>query len=260
MKAGADDLDRCTTRTRAAMLSFGVLAIAVGMGCSRHRVDTGASAPVVARRPQASSAPPAQALPPPSGVSPSWPTGSIPTAAAPKGSTQEEEEAEEEAVAEKPRDFSTELRRMLGDLGSCVQARAPEKAGAINISVTAHVMPSGAAPYSEVDASQLEAEELKCVKARVEGVHFAPPIKDAPFTVQASVQVTPKIRAVEKQEGARADSMGMIVTQEPSGEGVSPGIVPPSDPGVVPPPDPGVIPTPVPPAYAIPELPVPVQQ
>jgi hypothetical protein len=73
-------------------------------------------------------------------------------------------------------------------------------------------------------------------------VQFSPPIEAAPLTVQASLQITPKLAAAGKQGATHTDALGMPVTQAPSGEGISPGIIPPEDPGVVPPEDPGVVP------------------
>jgi hypothetical protein len=90
-----------------------------------------------------------------------------------------------------------------------------------------------------------------------------------------TLSVSPKLAAAAKQDTPKTDALGMVVTQAPSGEGVTPGIVPKEDPGVVPPGtpgvvpagdpgvaiqiDPGVVPTPDPPAEVLP-VPEPVQR
>jgi hypothetical protein len=149
---------------------------------------------------------------------------------------------------------------MLGGASTCLQPRPPGSAGAITVSVTAHVMPSGSVSRGEVDAWQLQEDERACVRGRIESQTFAPPIENAPFSVQTSLRLTPKSTANVKQTGPRTDALGMVVTQVPAGPGVSPGVVPPPDPGVVPAPspgvplqaDPGVVPPPDPPAEVLP--------
>lgn len=175
--------------------------------------------------------------------------------------------------AQKPRDFSAELQRMLTGANTCLQPRPEGNNSPISVSVTAHVMPGGNVSRGEV--SGLQDEERACLRARVEALQFGPPIDNAPLTVMASLQLTPKQIAAPKQDAPKVDSLGMTITQAPSGEGITPGIVPKEDPGVIPPgtpgvvppadpgvpiaADPGVIPTPDAPAEVIP-IPPPVQQ
>jgi hypothetical protein len=227
-----------------------LLVIACCAGCSRRQVaDQGAARPSAARSagPLAPAEPPA--APQPAAPLPPWPPPSPPNAAAARPAP-----TDEAADEKKPRDFPAEFSAKLGGLGACVQPRPPEQAGAIAIAVTGYVMPSGAVGRGEVDSSQLQPEESACVRARVEGVRFAPPIENAPFAVRASLTVNPKLAAVDatKAQAAKVDGLGMVVTQVPSGEGITPGVVPTPDPGVLPPPDPGVLPTPDPPAQVMP--------
>lgn len=160
--------------------------------------------------------------------------------------------------ANKPRDLSAELTRMLGGLSDCLQPRAPDKAATMLVSVTVYVTSSGAVSRAEVNGSQLQDDERGCLRRRAEAVRFKP-IDNAPLAAHASLQLTPKVSPVEKQTNNRTDSLGMVITQAPSGPDITPGVVPPESPGVVPPADPGVplqadpgvIPTPDPPAEVL---------
>jgi hypothetical protein len=257
MRASSDEHDRWMTGAGQAVLWS--VAILVATGCSRHRT-TESPEPVREAAPHA--APSREPVRP----APAAPVNAAPTFVprAPAATITEPTpqrapslpEPEPERLQEKPRDFRAELERMLGDVGSCVKPRGRDHATMINIAVTAHVMPGGAVPHGEVSASELQREELACIKQRLESLRFAAPIENAPFTVEGSLNVQPSVSAVE-HEVAQRDALGMSVTQAPSGEGISPGIVPAADPGVVPPPDPGIVPARDPPASAIPEMPVP---
>jgi hypothetical protein len=119
-------------------------------------------------------------------------------------------------------------------------------------------MPSGAVGRAEVVSGQLQPDEAVCVRMRAESVHFVPPIENAPFSVYASLSVTPRVAGAKKTEEVKQDSLGMVVTQAPSGEGITPGVVPPPDPGVVPPADPGVVPAPTPGVVPTPDPPAEV--
>jgi hypothetical protein len=252
-------------RTRAA-LACG-FALVIALGCSRRHEEP-PEAPV-ASRPAAPIAvkppptPPPQP-PPPFVDPPSWhkPVPSDPSDD-PARALLEQQESE----AKKPRDFSAELQRMMGGASTCLQPRPRENSSAISVTFTAHVMPSGTVSRGEISASGLQDEERACLRKYLEGAQFGPPIENAPFSVMTTLSVSPKVAAATKQDTPKTDSLGMIITQAPSGEGVTPGIVPKEDPGVVPPGtpgvaiqiDPGVVPAPDPPAEVLP-APEPVQR
>jgi hypothetical protein len=144
--------------------------------------------------------------------------------------------------AQKPRDFTAEMTRMLADATSCIKPRPADKIGDIALTATAHVMPSGAVSRGEVDVHDVSDDERTCLRTRVEALYFAAPIENAPFSVNATLSIRPKLAAAEKPTTAKLDALGMTITQAPSGEGVTPGVVPKEDPFVVPPEDPGVVP------------------
>jgi hypothetical protein len=100
--------------------------------------------------------------------------------------------AQPEAVEAKPaRDFSAELVQMMGSPTDCLQARTSADApNHLDIALATRVMPSGAVAHSEVSAAGLEASELACLRGRVEALHFAGPIENAPFAVHGSVHLT----------------------------------------------------------------------
>jgi hypothetical protein len=88
---------------------------------------------------------------------------------------------------EKPaRSLQRELETMLGSPASCLAPRAAGS-GAIQISLSATIVPSGAVSRGEVSAAGLGPEELKCLRGRVEALRFAEPIEGAPLTVTGSL-------------------------------------------------------------------------
>jgi hypothetical protein len=91
--------------------------------------------------------------------------------------------------AEKPRrNLQNELETMMGSPADCLAARPADQAPArVNISLSANVMPSGAVGRGEVSAPDLSPEEISCVRTRLEALHFAPPIENAPFTVNGAL-------------------------------------------------------------------------
>src|SRR5262249_37260794 len=130
-----------------------------------------------------------------------------------------------------------------GGANTCLQPRPRENSSAIGVTFIAHVMPSGTVSRGEISASGLQDDERACLRKYLEGAVFGPPIENAPMTVMAMLQVSPKLAAAGKQDAPKMDSLGMIVTQVPSGEGVTPGVVPKEDPGVIPSGTPGVVPS-----------------
>ncbi len=155
------------------------------------------------------------------------------------------------------RDFSAELVSILGLPSSCLKPRAASTGpSTTDLSVTAHVMPSGSVSRGEAASAQLDANELACVRRLVESVHFAQPIDNAPFSVSATV----KIQLHDANGGqARAPVQLPVQLQGPPNPYAPPkvGLPPPhvDEPGNVPTPAPptvypsapGNVPTPAPP-------------
>ena len=92
--------------------------------------------------------------------------------------------------AEKPvRNLQHELESMIGSPVDCIAPRAAANAPPqLRLSLSASVMPSGAVGRGEVSASsELTKPELDCVRGRLEALHFAAPIDNAPLTVSGSI-------------------------------------------------------------------------
>jgi hypothetical protein len=114
-----------------------------------------------------------------------------------------------EAAEEKPpRDFAVELVKMMGNPVSCLSVRAGDSAPTtFEIALTTNVMPSGAVARSEVQAAALEPGELQCLRARLETLHFAAPIENAPFVVRG--KLTLQLQPTRAQQ---------VITPAPSDE------------------------------------------
>jgi hypothetical protein len=96
-----------------------------------------------------------------------------------------------EAEAKPARDFAAEMTQMLGSPLSCFGARAANDAPAqLDIALSTHVMPSGTVTQSQVSAPGLAPNEIACLRSRLEALHFAGPIENAPFSVQGSLHLT----------------------------------------------------------------------
>lgn len=86
------------------------------------------------------------------------------------------------------RDFSAELVRAFGDPASCLQPRTDNTGPSqLPVALSTQVMPGGMVADSSVSAPGLSPDELKCLRQRLEGVHFAQPIENAPFRVTGSM-------------------------------------------------------------------------
>ena len=98
-------------------------------------------------------------------------------------------EAVPEAEDKQPRNLQQELESMIGSPVDCLAPRLAEGAPReLHLSLSASVMPSGAVGRGEVSGSaELTKPELDCVRARLEGLHFATPIENAPLTVNGSI-------------------------------------------------------------------------
>jgi len=86
------------------------------------------------------------------------------------------------------RDYGAELRAALGDPSGCLTARTgPDIPKQISIDVEAYVMATGNISRSYVRSPQLVAEELECIRRRLEPLRLRPPIDDAPRSVRATL-------------------------------------------------------------------------
>lgn len=205
------------------------VALLLWVGCSRH--STPAPTPPPARpRGNAPAHSTAAAGPTPSLEVQSSPAAAIADTLAP---------AEKKLDGPAARDLSAELATMMRSAIGCLKPQTGNQAGGpVMISLTANVMPSGAVRHGAVSGS-LETEELDCVRRLLETLHFAAPIENAPFSVQASLKLDRPTLANEPVQEATREPDPMAL---PSDDAPTPGIVPPADPGVVPPADPGVVP------------------
>jgi hypothetical protein len=216
-------------------------AIAIGLGCSRHpkAEPPTPAAPAQPERPRGLP-PPAQpnaaaAAPDPYAQASTTPSANPDTPAAARAAAA----AEPTDSNQQKRDYSAELERMLAGGGACVQPRASTQ----SITVTTYLTAGGGVSRADIDGFGLEQAERACLRSRAEALHFAAPLDNAPAAVSATLQIAARTEAAAgKQETPKTDSLGMIVTQAPSGEGVTAGVVPQEDPGVVPQADPGVVP------------------
>jgi hypothetical protein len=103
------------------------------------------------------------------------------------------EVAAQSGTEKPPRDFPSELLKMLGDPATCLAPRAADNPRrALTISVETRIMSSGAVARSEVQAPELSAPEKRCLVGRVEALRFPGPIPDPPLTVRASITLQPK--------------------------------------------------------------------
>lgn len=106
----------------------------------------------------------------------------------PERETLTADEAAPDEPEKAPRNFSSELASMIGSPVNCLAPRTAKEAPAeVRITLSASVMPSGTVSRGEVSAPDLSTSELECVKKRLESLRFAPPIENAPFTVNGSI-------------------------------------------------------------------------
>jgi hypothetical protein len=86
------------------------------------------------------------------------------------------------------RDYGAELRAAVGDPSGCLTARTgADIPKAISIEVEAYVMAAGNVSRGYARSPQLVAEELECIRKRIEPLRFRPPIDDAPRAVRATL-------------------------------------------------------------------------
>lgn len=101
-------------------------------------------------------------------------------------STEEPKKEEEE----KERDYGADLSQALGSPVDCLAQRtltdAPE---AITINLEAYVMDSGGVGRAYASSAALAADELDCVRRRLEAVRLATPIEEAPRRVTSTIRL-----------------------------------------------------------------------
>jgi hypothetical protein len=199
MRGTAVDFDAKWSSLRIGVVLCVLCSAAVSCRTKSRSMESAppshASGPVW--RTPAGATPPAEA--PSVAASPSEPSDPLfengrppeqPLAAAP-AEDPAAQPAQAKAEAKPPRDFSRELVQMLGNPVACLSARAVTDAPReLEIALATQVMPSGAVGRSEVSAAGLEAGELACLRGKVEALHFAGPIENAPFAVRGSIHLT----------------------------------------------------------------------
>jgi hypothetical protein len=88
------------------------------------------------------------------------------------------------------RDYDAELRTAVGDPSGCLTARTgPDIPRQISIEVEAYVMAAGNISRSYVRSPQLAAEELECIRRRIEPLRLRPPIDDAPRSLPPTLRL-----------------------------------------------------------------------
>jgi hypothetical protein len=88
------------------------------------------------------------------------------------------------------RDLSDELKQSMAGATSCLKPRIGDQAPkSIMVSMTAVVTPTGGVGRSEASSSDLDAQEIACVRRQIESLRFMPPIDNAPLAVTATLQI-----------------------------------------------------------------------
>jgi len=101
------------------------------------------------------------------------------------------DEAAPDQPEQPPRNLQSELEAMMGSPASCLKERPVNEApDNVNISLRASIMPSGTVGRGEVSAPGLTPEEVACVRSRLEALHFAQPIENAPLTVSGTITLS----------------------------------------------------------------------
>jgi hypothetical protein len=178
----------CAGRTgrRTVSLALTLLGLVGMLSAACGKREAIAERPLKARGIGAAPAGPAQ--------EPARPIDPQPWAAEPIAPTSpvEAPPVQDQPAEEKPpRDFNTELVQMIGSPAGCLKPRSAESAPSnIDISLSTSVMPSGAVAQSEVQAAGLDPSEALCLRSRLEALHFAAPIENAPFKARGTLHLT----------------------------------------------------------------------
>jgi hypothetical protein len=132
------------------------------------------------------------------------PTASPEQPASPQPATEPWPEQEPEAPAkpEKPvepekRDYGAELLAALGSPTDCLKPRqGPDSPPEIKVELEAYLLETGTMSRGYARSSELDPDELKCIRSKLESRSLKGPIEQAPRAVHASLSF--KVKTPEK--------------------------------------------------------------
>jgi hypothetical protein len=111
-------------------------------------------------------------------------------AQAPQPVQAPEPQPDKPAEAPEKRDYSAELLSAVGSPVDCLKPRdSADAPPEIRIDLEAHVLDTGSISRGYARSSQLERQELDCVRTRLEGAHLRGPIEEAPRTVSSTLSI-----------------------------------------------------------------------
>jgi hypothetical protein len=125
-----------------------------------------------------------------------------------------------------PRDYSGELKSLVGSPSGCLKPRVGAQAPReISVTVEAVVMESGMVSRAYARAGDLDDDELSCIRARLGSARMGGGVENAPRTVTTTISMvlqpaTTPVRANQpgNEEGNAPSEPGA----QPSGEGLQP--------------------------------------
>lgn len=170
------------------------LALLLAAACSRKPAEPepARAAPTRglgrAEPPSTAPAPPPEQPPPPF----QFPSSTPPPTNEPKpidpNAIAAEGEAQAEAEGPPPRDYSSELKALIGSPSGCLKERvgatAPRE---ISVTVEAVVMETGLISRAYARSSELDDEELACIRARLGSARMGPDVEQAPRSVTTTL-------------------------------------------------------------------------
>lgn len=238
------------------LVALFVLVSLVLNACSRKRPEEEpAPAPSRGLRPAEERPEPAAAPQQPAPQPFQFPPDNTPApAAAPAAEDQPAAAAPE---GPPPRDYSGELKSLVGSPSGCLKPRVGAQAPReIMVTVEAVVMESGMVSRAYARAADLDDDELSCIRARLGSARMSGGVENAPRTVTTTVSMVLQ-PAATRVPAAQPGSEGNAPSEpgaQPSGEGQQPepGSAAPSGAEQAPPEQPSEAP---PPAYGQPEAP-----
>jgi hypothetical protein len=141
----------------------------------------------------------------------------------PYGNKQEQQAPKPEAAKAKEddRDYRAELLSAIGSPAGCLKSRVgPDAPSEILISVEASVVETGVVTRAYASSSQLDDDELECVKGRLQALRLRAPIPNAPRSISATLEL--KLQkggaAPNEEEAAREQDGREEAEQEPAAE------------------------------------------
>jgi len=173
-----------------ALVCAAVLELAA---CSRDKPPDEAPAADLGRglhgktTPPPAAAAPTEPAPAPAPTPFVFPDDAPPAAAKPAAATPEGAAAPD---GPPPRDYSGELKGLVGSPGGCLKprvgARSPRE---ITVTVEAVVMETGMISRAYARSSELDDEELACIRARLASARMKPAVEQAPRSVSTTVSL-----------------------------------------------------------------------